>query len=59
MDKKGLEILRGQCLNIAGSLVAARYSREDMSTDQVLDLTIFLAKKLFNRLKEEKFEEWS
>lgn len=65
MSPTDWRILKGQCINIAGNIVAQSFpykGGENTSPDgwegAITIRTASLAKRLFLKLKEEKIEEW-
>lgn len=57
--RKRLQILCGQCLNIAGSITAQDDRINQLSDDFVASAVFDLAEELFDKGVERKFWEWA
>lgn len=57
--RKRLQILGGQCLNIAGNIIARDESNSEMPDSLLSQLVFDLAEELFDKGVEKKFYEWA
>ncbi|MEM2121750.1 MAG: hypothetical protein QXU20_03795 [Candidatus Woesearchaeota archaeon] len=59
--EKTLEILKGQCLNIAGTIIGNTIKEQTLNEElmeKIAEQTLQLAKKIFEKSKEKQFLNW-